>query len=921
MRRHLATALVLWAISAPCLFAAGISISFHGGDNQNPAQGASLNGAEAAGAFYYNLGNWNNVPDATGAPNPFPALMSGTATNLRDNFGAATPASVTWLANNTWDINTARDNANRRMIHGYLDTNDTSTTGVGIDNIPYANYEVVVYFDGDNGGTSRVGKYTLTDSASNVRTIYGRDGASQNFNATFLQSYSATDPGAPNPPNNPTLHNQVPAGNFVVFRNLTGPSVVLEATGGSTSAATSPTPAGSPRAPINAIQIVETVPNPVFFGPNQQGGFNAYEIRLDQATQAAAINMASTLTFPGSGAYGVPANATQGHSASILSADENNFLRTRILSNAWIGLTDSATYGGNDDFATARNTSGSPLPAAGVAPVAGERGFGFVWGRGPGVAPTEALTYQNWNGGEPNDSGANIGEDAIELIAGSGLWNDNRNGEGPQVGQTRIWITEYDLNLSALPTLLPLPTPGPPPPSGVRGTFQVTTARGYTGGNGQMGHTQQADAFIRSGLGTVTHSQTHVINHADPQAANVGRFGGNITFDQDTGADDNDFAMVAKGRIIVSNDQAGLWTFGVDSDDGFRLRIPGQNFISTTSIGTLGTHIQGDTLEMPYPRGGANALSLGVINLPAGEHDVELLFFERAGGGGVELMAAPGAQTQFGNITGTTASTFRLVGYRGTGAVTTAQAPAEIVGGSFNIREVRRVPNSAAGDQLNNLAQTTAALNTPRATDIVMDYTAAMVNHNDPDNSGTGIFHSDAAFRTNVGGDTNDIAFRATATLRIATPGDYTFGFNGDDGGQLTFLDPDGPGGPLTAPAFTGFNRLGDQNAAHTVGINGGSLFYDSNTGNSHLIGQINLAAGDYPIEFLYWERGGGALVELFGAVGHKTAMDGTFLILGAPSVTVVDSDGLQLVPEPSTWAIAGLGLVALAFVRRRRSR
>src|SRR5262245_30275 len=169
MRRHLATALALWALSTPSLFAAGISISFHGGDNQNPANGAAVNATDFAGAFYYNLGNWNNVPDVTGAPNPFPGLNDATmvpggtgVSNLRDNFGSPTTANVMWLANNTWDINTARDNANRRMMHGYLDTSNTSTTAVVVDNIPYANYEVVLYFDGDNGGTSRVGQYRLT---------------------------------------------------------------------------------------------------------------------------------------------------------------------------------------------------------------------------------------------------------------------------------------------------------------------------------------------------------------------------------------------------------------------------------------------------------------------------------------------------------------------------------------------------------------------------------------------------------------------------------------------------------------------------------------------------------------------------------------------------------------------------------------
>jgi hypothetical protein len=51
-------------------------------------------------------------------------------------------------------------------------------------------------------------------------------------------------------------------------------------------------------------------------------------------------------------------------------------------------------------------------------------------------------------------------------------------------------------------------------------------------------------------------------------------------------------------------------------------------------------------------------------------------------------------------------------------------------------------------------------------------------------------------------------------------------------------------------------------------------------------LGTIFLAAGDYPIQMLNWEGGGGASVELYSSAGVKTAFDGeTFTLVGGSAV------------------------------------
>ena len=74
-------------------------------------------------------------------------------------------------------------------------------------------------------------------------------------------------------------------------------------------------------------------------------------------------------------------------------------------------------------------------------------------------------------------------------------------------------------------------------------------------------------------------------------------------------------------------DEAGDFFFGVNSDDGSRLRIDGIEVIL-------------DDMQR-----GAHSI-WGHVELAAGAHDLELVYFERSGGAEVELLMYDGA----GNI-------------------------------------------------------------------------------------------------------------------------------------------------------------------------------------------------------------------------------------------------------------------------------
>ncbi len=131
-----------------------------------------------------------------------------------------------------------------------------------------------------------------------------------------------------------------------------------------------------------------------------------------------------------------------------------------------------------------------------------------------------------------------------------------------------------------------------------------------------------------------------------------------------------------------------------------------------------------------------------------------------------------------------------------------------------------------------------------------------------------------------LGGDTNGFAIKATGRISVTTPGLYTFGFSSDDGGGL-YID----GAPV--------------------------VVFDADRGTGTSLGVVNLAVGSHKVEFLFWENGGGAQVQLFVAntLGDFTASgtdNGTILAnyhLLETSVfdtTDSDSDGLPDIYETS---------------------
>ena len=179
--------------------------------------------------------------------------------------------------------------------------------------------------------------------------------------------------------------------------------------------------------------------------------------------------------------------------------------------------------------------------------------------------------------------------------------------------------------------------------------FAVTN---YKASIGSIGNLAQAQSVIDTPSNQRwTQSETaQVINYLNTGGA--GEFTGDRTFPgMVINVDQDQFVIKATGFVHIPS--AGSWTFGVNSDDGFGLTIGSQ---SSAYDGLRGAS---DTLK---------AFTFAA----AGDYPLTLISFENAGGGSVELFAAPGSKGAYD-------STFRLVGDSANGGLAVISSP--IVGG------------------------------------------------------------------------------------------------------------------------------------------------------------------------------------------------------------------------------------------------
>lgn len=173
-----------------------------------------------------------------------------------------------------------------------------------------------------------------------------------------------------------------------------------------------------------------------------------YEYITGTFTWSAAKTDAASKTFYGQ----------QGYLATITTANENEFIRQKLASDAWIGASDDYTH---INLATGSSTYADQAAAEGrwywVTGPVGEKGTQFS--NGNGTPSAVGGRYMNWNTSEPNNSGS---EHYGEIYASNsvGKWNDlgsNTLGYvieyGGMAGDPSVTLT-YSRNITMIATSL-----------------------------------------------------------------------------------------------------------------------------------------------------------------------------------------------------------------------------------------------------------------------------------------------------------------------------------------------------------------------------------------------------------------------------------------------------------------------------------
>ena len=376
---------------------------------------------------------------------------------------------------------------------------------------------------------------------------------------------------------------------------------------------------------------------------------------------------------------------------------------------------------------------------------------------------------------------------------------------------------------------LPATIPGP---VGRSGTWGVRT---YLNDGFESGTTLQEtlDFLSRADDRTpelsptsVVDSQEETLNFVDPDSNAIGALWGVIPCSRpfpgepvsttnNGGASKGDDYVVtsAKGTILIEEESD--YTFNLRSDDGFMFRIlspTGSNpeFVANSGLGLVDLNAR-NTVYVAGGTGDGNTRA--VAHLMPGIYNLEYVQWEGQGGFFYQVSAAKGF---FLNDADT--DTWSAIGN-----TTTRDTPIPYpsIVGNWTVEST--APGATTGS--------VAAANTSISAAIAADAAAATstwpeINFTDPGFGGTGRIAGDSPWPRDVlDVDDDNYAMRMTATVRIPEDGNYLFGFQGDDGAELSI------GGATEAFTAIVENATGSTTfgKGNTIAMNSGSLGAQAN--------------------------------------------------------------------------------------------
>lgn len=504
-----------------------------------------------------------------------------------------------------------------------------------------------------------------------------------------------------------------------------------------------------------------------------------------------------------------------GHLVTIGSAAENMFVYQFVEGNhLWIGLTDNEKFGGRE--------AGS------------DRLGGWRWVTGEPLGD-----YAPWRGTEPNNEGPG-GKDAV-AVGYNGHWSEWAIGTGVVQDQLPFLI-EWDTQLAnpvegvrTIGRVLPQRWPA-----------DILTGKGTIEGTGPWttcsvmnldGHSlrEMLAGFLPGLTDDIPRYRMPRLNyHLSGSHFSVG---GWIAI---AGAPAHPCEEKGCGALHVATVHIatpGVWSFNIHGDDFFAVRFPGLKWKSATGLGGMDP-LDAETLFYDTASGDGGAI--GVIELPAGDHRMEVLLGNRLHGMMLQVLAAPGAFTCEGAT-----DTWRLPAHKSAGELAWP-------GISADGWTVTRTLVPDGGSLLRNLRSAFKLLDKEAG---FSDHGLDRINFIDSGAAGDIEFPDPVSFPGDTPGDQNNFAIRATATLVIPRDGDYHIGVHSEEhsalciGGQMWTAQLRSTGGTGRMDGDT----LWEEEAG----------FAGTNTQN---VAAITLQKGEYPIEVLYAETTGPSVLSVFAS-------------------------------------------------------
>ena len=570
------------------------------------------------------------------------------------------------------------------------------------------------------------------------------------------------------------------------------------------------------------------------FGPG--GKWNIYQTSTDELTWAAAQKLAASTKDPAGG------TDKMGHLVTISSAAENMFVYQHVEGwYLWIGLTDNEAYGGREAGSNRRG--------------------GWHWVTGEPLGD-----YAPWRGSEPN-AASEGGEDAVALEYG-GRWADAGIGTGGEMELRYPFLIEWDTAL-------------PKPVEGVRTIGRVLPERWPADLLAGTKAREGTGAWTTCALSELNgHSVREMLDVFVPRfKADIPRFamprlnynlletrppaGGWIAVTDRPAHPCEPNNCGALHVTTVHLDSPGVWSFSIHADDFFAVRFPGHPWKSATGTGGLDP-LDAETLFFDTECGDAHAI--GIIELPAGDHRMEVFLGNRIRGMMMQILATPGAFTSEGAT-----DQWRLPGHK---AAPDVAWPGVTDTGWTVTRSL--APENR--DPLRNLRNAFALV---ESGDGYTDNGVARINYTDTGAEGDIVFPDPLPFPCDARGDQSNFAIRATATLVIPRDGTYHIGIHSEDhsaiciGGQKWTTHLRSTGGTGSMDGDTLWEEEPDRTGT-----------------NAQNAGAITLKKGEYPIEILYAETNGPSVLSVFASpAGYPPRL----LEKGGAKIQP-DVDGLPLV-------------------------